>query len=446
MPSIASQLETLAGIKSDIKAAIIDKGQTVGDDFSTYATAIGNIEGGGGGGTTVIKQGAVSAGAFAFYNPNNYGEDEDTTEIVDSLFSKLDASALHEDFDGNVVSVSQALAAAIGFSYNSTDNIIYYSFGENNANQYGFRIIQDSDDSIYIEIVYNNTDTYSKGYIHFSLGSKYIIYNSDQAGSVILSRADTDGVPTLENCLFASPYTYTYNDQITVEKAEGYVLPDYSTGYTSLTLGYFDYKLDGNPAYPGYPTQVSYGVDPIICLTPYGYTNEDTNPVGVYFTNVYLITRMGYHSGCYIINLEGTYYLMLVSSDGNCGGIAFRLAETTSNNRDSSSSDRRSIPADTSPNLIDIEITQNGYKYPTDYNPQPDGFRSVYVNVSAPILPEVTLYIRHNSASYTPGRFEVNQSFPAFSGDSLPDDWDMGIPLSQIPEDGDFRISEVIVL
>jgi len=48
MSVISEQLEILAGIKNDIKAAIIDKGQTVGDDFSTYATAIENIEGGGG--------------------------------------------------------------------------------------------------------------------------------------------------------------------------------------------------------------------------------------------------------------------------------------------------------------------------------------------------------------------------------------------------------------
>lgn len=47
MSTIASQLETLAEIKNNIKAAIIDKGQTVGDDFSTYANAIENISGGG---------------------------------------------------------------------------------------------------------------------------------------------------------------------------------------------------------------------------------------------------------------------------------------------------------------------------------------------------------------------------------------------------------------
>ena len=48
MSAISEQLEEIVQIKSDIKAAIIEQGQSVGDDFSTYATAIGNIEGGGG--------------------------------------------------------------------------------------------------------------------------------------------------------------------------------------------------------------------------------------------------------------------------------------------------------------------------------------------------------------------------------------------------------------
>ena len=45
--SIASKLTQLAGIKSDIKEAIIAKGQTVGDDMTEYASAISNISGGG---------------------------------------------------------------------------------------------------------------------------------------------------------------------------------------------------------------------------------------------------------------------------------------------------------------------------------------------------------------------------------------------------------------
>ena len=48
MLTISEYLEQLITIKSDIKAAIIEQGQSVGDDFSTYATAIGNIKGGGG--------------------------------------------------------------------------------------------------------------------------------------------------------------------------------------------------------------------------------------------------------------------------------------------------------------------------------------------------------------------------------------------------------------
>ena len=46
--AISDKLTTLNGIKSDIKAAIIAKGGTATDDFTTYATAISNLPSGGG--------------------------------------------------------------------------------------------------------------------------------------------------------------------------------------------------------------------------------------------------------------------------------------------------------------------------------------------------------------------------------------------------------------
>ena len=48
--AISDKLTQLNNIKSDIKAAIIAKGGTATDDFSTYATAISNLPSGGGGG------------------------------------------------------------------------------------------------------------------------------------------------------------------------------------------------------------------------------------------------------------------------------------------------------------------------------------------------------------------------------------------------------------
>ena len=48
--AISDKLTTLNGIKSDIKAAIIAKGGTATNDFTTYATAISNLPSGGGGG------------------------------------------------------------------------------------------------------------------------------------------------------------------------------------------------------------------------------------------------------------------------------------------------------------------------------------------------------------------------------------------------------------
>ena len=48
MAAISDKLTTLNGIKSDIKAAIIAKGGTATNDFTTYATAISNLPSGGG--------------------------------------------------------------------------------------------------------------------------------------------------------------------------------------------------------------------------------------------------------------------------------------------------------------------------------------------------------------------------------------------------------------
>lgn len=50
MATVSENLTTLIGIKNDIKTAIINKGVEVGDDFNSYATAIGSINSGGGSG------------------------------------------------------------------------------------------------------------------------------------------------------------------------------------------------------------------------------------------------------------------------------------------------------------------------------------------------------------------------------------------------------------
>lgn len=82
MPTIAEQLQQIATIKANIKAAIEAKGETVGSDsFATYPTHIANISGGGGGseyedslksivsrtGTSVtIPSGVTGIGQYAF--------------------------------------------------------------------------------------------------------------------------------------------------------------------------------------------------------------------------------------------------------------------------------------------------------------------------------------------------------------------------------------------
>ena len=46
--SIQSEIDRLAGIKADLKSALAEKGQTVGDEFSAYPAAVRAIETGGG--------------------------------------------------------------------------------------------------------------------------------------------------------------------------------------------------------------------------------------------------------------------------------------------------------------------------------------------------------------------------------------------------------------
>ena len=45
--SIQSEIDRLMGIKADLKSALAEKGQTVGDVFSTYPAAVRAIESGG---------------------------------------------------------------------------------------------------------------------------------------------------------------------------------------------------------------------------------------------------------------------------------------------------------------------------------------------------------------------------------------------------------------
>lgn len=60
MSTINDKLIRLASYKDEIKAAIIAKGQTVGDNMSLYAEAISKISGGGetGAGGLVTEQDA----------------------------------------------------------------------------------------------------------------------------------------------------------------------------------------------------------------------------------------------------------------------------------------------------------------------------------------------------------------------------------------------------
>jgi hypothetical protein len=46
MATIGEMLTELAGVKQDIKTSLAAKGQTVGDDFTTYAEAVDDIPSG----------------------------------------------------------------------------------------------------------------------------------------------------------------------------------------------------------------------------------------------------------------------------------------------------------------------------------------------------------------------------------------------------------------
>ncbi|OUN23675.1 hypothetical protein B5G34_00845 [Flavonifractor sp. An82] len=70
MGTIADKLAKLAATKADLKAALAEKGQTVGDVFSTYPAVVRAIETGGK--KTIITYDFLAASAeFYFVNSDN---------------------------------------------------------------------------------------------------------------------------------------------------------------------------------------------------------------------------------------------------------------------------------------------------------------------------------------------------------------------------------------
>lgn len=80
----ADKLALLEATKADLKAALAEKGQTVGDVFSTYPAAVRAIETGGGTATVTCTPNASAASAYIDY----VSVDGEITNIYDFQYSQ----------------------------------------------------------------------------------------------------------------------------------------------------------------------------------------------------------------------------------------------------------------------------------------------------------------------------------------------------------------------
>lgn len=70
----ADKLDLLEATKADLKAALAEKGQTVGDVFSTYPAAVRAIETGGGSVTITIGSNFADSSYIAYTTPEGSAE------------------------------------------------------------------------------------------------------------------------------------------------------------------------------------------------------------------------------------------------------------------------------------------------------------------------------------------------------------------------------------
>lgn len=84
--SIQSEIDRLSGIKADLKAALAEKGQSVGDVFSTYPAAVRAIETGGGTCTGSMQFAPKGGVRYIYICSDGTGKVSDTT-ITDEVMA-----------------------------------------------------------------------------------------------------------------------------------------------------------------------------------------------------------------------------------------------------------------------------------------------------------------------------------------------------------------------
>lgn len=116
----ADKLALLGATKADLKAALAEKGQTVGDVFSTYPAAVRAIETGGGSVTITISMNDVEESYIVYTDP------EGNAQILANPdpgqpFTALKGSACCVTVSGKAVGIrSQDLPVSVILSFPSS--------------------------------------------------------------------------------------------------------------------------------------------------------------------------------------------------------------------------------------------------------------------------------------------------------------------------------------
>ena len=205
MSTISEKLTQLNTIKGDIKAAINNKGGEVGDDFSTYATAINNLSTGSGGSSETYE------------NPEFYELRTKKGTNYDNLFRGYNGT----DIDVSQWDTSKVTSAGYCFSecrksmdisnwnLSSLTNASYMFNYFTNGNKYidlsvlDFSNVTNADHMFY----YSNTDYLDVRNINLTCATDYShLFESCNGTELDLSNWDISKVNDLSNLCYFSSY------------------------------------------------------------------------------------------------------------------------------------------------------------------------------------------------------------------------------------------------
>ena len=138
--SIKSEIDRLAAIKEDLKAALAEKGQTVGEVFSTYPDAVRAIQTGGESAAVSVKSGVFEDPRYGFHYIDADGNP--VCKLLDSESFTLNVKIgsyilpiLPVDFKPNCASGGLSSPENSGlYTRDSTETCLLYVSGDGEIN------------------------------------------------------------------------------------------------------------------------------------------------------------------------------------------------------------------------------------------------------------------------------------------------------------------------